>query len=93
MLDPLLYRWGVPPVVIRCVHRTMQMEVLQTWISTLGLAIVMTWRQRSGSTFAHVPDGTKPLPKPKHHFIDEARDAIIDVIVAQQFNLCDAVYN
>ena len=30
MLDPLLYRWGVPPVVIRCVHWTMHREVLQT---------------------------------------------------------------
>ena len=40
MLDPLLYRWGVPPVVIRCVHWTMQMWVLQTWIKALGLYIV-----------------------------------------------------
>ena len=37
MLDPLLYRWGVPPVVIRCVQRV----VLQTWITTQGPAIVM----------------------------------------------------
>ena len=45
MLDPLLYRWGVPPVVIRCVHWTMQMWVLQTWIKALGLYIVMLqWR-------------------------------------------------
>ena len=43
MLDPLLYRWGVPPVVIRCVHWTMQMWVLQTWIKAQGLAIVMLW--------------------------------------------------
>ena len=43
MLDPLLYRWGVPPVVIRCVHWTMQMWVLQTWIKALGLYIVMLW--------------------------------------------------
>ena len=42
MLDPLLYRWGVPPVVIRCVHWTMQMWVLQTWIKALGLYIVMS---------------------------------------------------
>ena len=41
MLDPLLYRWGVPPVVIRCMHWTMQMWVLQTWIKALGLNIVM----------------------------------------------------
>ena len=41
MLDPLLYRWGVPPVVIRCLHWTMQMWVLQTWIKALGLYIVM----------------------------------------------------
>ena len=41
MLDPLLYRWGVPPVVIRCVHWTMQMWVLQTWIKAQGLAFVM----------------------------------------------------
>ena len=41
MLDPLLYRWGVPPVVIRCVHWTMQMWVLETWIKALGLYIVM----------------------------------------------------
>ena len=43
MLDPLLYRWSVPPVVIRCVHWTMQMEVLQTWIKAQGLAIVMMY--------------------------------------------------
>ena len=43
MLDPLLYRWGVPPVVIRCVHWTMQMWVLQTWIKALGLYIVMSY--------------------------------------------------
>ena len=42
MLDPLLYRWGVLPVVIRCVHWTMQMWVLQTWIKALGLYIVMS---------------------------------------------------
>ena len=42
MLDPLLYRWGVPPVVIRCVHWTRQMWVLQTWIKALGLYIVMS---------------------------------------------------
>ena len=44
MLNPLLYRWGVPPVVIRCVHWTMQMWVLQTWIKAQGLAIVMRSR-------------------------------------------------
>ena len=43
MLDPLLYRWGVPPVVIRCVHWTMQMWVLQTWITAQGPAIVMDY--------------------------------------------------
>ena len=43
MLDPLLHRWGVPPVVIRCVHWTMQMWVLQTWIKAQGLAIVMVF--------------------------------------------------
>ena len=42
MLDPLLYRWAVPPVVIRCVHWTMQMWVLQTWIIAQGSAIVMS---------------------------------------------------
>ena len=41
MLDPLLHRWGVPPVVIRCVHLTMQMWVLQTWIIAQGSAIIM----------------------------------------------------
>ena len=41
MLDPLLYRHGVPPVVIRCVHWTMQMGVLQTWIKVQGITIVM----------------------------------------------------
>ena len=40
-LDPLLYRWGVPPVVIRCVHWTMQMGVLPTWIMAQSTAIVM----------------------------------------------------
>ena len=42
MLDPLLYRWGVPPFVIRCVHWTMQMWVLQTWSIAQGVAIVMS---------------------------------------------------
>ena len=41
MLDPLLYRWGVPPDVIRCVHWTMQMWVLQTSITAQSPAIVM----------------------------------------------------
>ena len=41
MLDPLLYRWSVPPVVIRCVHWTMQRGVLQTWINIHSPAIVM----------------------------------------------------
>ena len=41
MLDPLFYRWGVPPVVIRCVHWTMQMWVLQTWIIAQGSVVVM----------------------------------------------------
>ena len=41
MLDPLLYRWGVPPIVIRCVHWTMQMGVLQTWIKAQDIVIVM----------------------------------------------------
>ena len=48
MLDPLSYRWGVPPVVIRCVHWTMQMWVLQTWIKAQGLAIVMFTRLEDG---------------------------------------------
>ena len=48
MLDPLLYRWGVPPVVIRCVHWTMQMWVLQTWIKAQGIAIVMEYNQIGG---------------------------------------------
>ena len=51
MLDPLLYRWGVPPVVIRCVHWTMQMWVLQTWIKALGLYIVMDYLARFWSIF------------------------------------------
>ena len=51
MLDPLLYRWGVPPVVIRCVHWTMQMWVLQTWIKALGLYIVMNCERDSNSWF------------------------------------------
>ena len=44
MLDLLLYRWGVPPVFIRCVHWTMQMWVLQTWVTAQGPAIVMCCR-------------------------------------------------
>ena len=52
MLDPLLYRWGVPPVVIRCVHWTMQMWVLQTWIKALGLAIVKVYTPTSNPQFA-----------------------------------------
>ena len=46
MLDPLWYRWGVPPVVIRCVHWTMQRGVLQTWIKALALANVMFYPTR-----------------------------------------------
>ena len=41
MLDPLLYRWGVPPVVIRCVHWTIQMGMLLTWIMAQSTVIVM----------------------------------------------------
>ena len=41
MLDPLLYRWGVPPVVIRGVHWTMQMGVLLTLIMAQSTDIVM----------------------------------------------------
>ena len=41
MLDPLLYRWDAPPVVIRCVHWTMQRGVLQTWITAQCPAIAM----------------------------------------------------
>ena len=41
MLDPLLYRWGFPPVVIRCVHWSMQRGVLQTWVTAQSPAIVM----------------------------------------------------
>ena len=48
MLDPLLYRRGVPPVVIRCVHWTMQMGVLQTWIKAQGIAVVMNSDCKSG---------------------------------------------
>ena len=43
MLDPLLYRWGVPPVVIRCVHWTMQSGVLQTWISIHCSVVIMCY--------------------------------------------------
>ena len=39
--DPLSYRWGVPPVVIRCVDWTMQREVLQTWITPQRPTILM----------------------------------------------------
>ena len=41
MPDPLIHRWGVPPVVIRCVHWTMQRGLLQTWLTALGPAIIM----------------------------------------------------
>ena len=41
MLVPLLYRWGVPPVVIRCVHWTMQRGVLQICITSQNPVIVM----------------------------------------------------
>ena len=62
MLDPLLYRWGVPPVVIRCVHWTMQMGVLQTWIKALGLDIVMRRRCfRSCQPRSHSMDVTLDL--------------------------------
>ena len=45
MIDPLLYRWGVPPVVIRCVHWTMQRGVLQTWITLQSPVVVMNLNQ------------------------------------------------
>ena len=45
MLDPLLYRWGVPPVVIRCVHWTMQSGVLQTWITIQSPVVVMKLKE------------------------------------------------
>ena len=61
MLDPLLYRWGVPPVVIRCVHWTMQMWVLLTRIIAQGLAIVMTWSSGDHTTDHHAP--ICPTPK------------------------------
>ena len=47
MLDPLLYRWGVPPVVIRCVHWTMQMGVLLTLIMAQSTDIVMLIEDQS----------------------------------------------
>ena len=54
ILDPLLYRWGVPPVVIRRVHWTMQMWVLQTWIIAQGSAIVMMLHVRNLRCNRHV---------------------------------------
>ena len=45
---PSIIQGGVPPIVIRCVHRTMQMWVLQTWIKAQGLAIVMSDRNSWG---------------------------------------------
>ena len=57
MLDPLLYRRGVPPVVIRCVHWTMQMGVLQTWIKAQGIAVVM-----------HLAASGSQRPNPEHAF-------------------------
>ena len=41
MLYPPLYRWDVPPVVIRCVHWTVQRRVLQPWITPKNPSIVM----------------------------------------------------
>ena len=49
MLDPLLYRWAVPPVVISCVHWTMQRGVQQTWITAQGPAIVMKKKQEEAA--------------------------------------------
>ena len=57
IVDPLLYRWGVPPVVIRCVHWTMQMWVLQTWITALGLAIVMIQNRTFSTSCENAPRG------------------------------------
>ena len=53
MLDPLLYRWGVPPIVIRCVHWTMQMGVLQTWIKAQDIVIVMVFAGFVDKFFGH----------------------------------------
>ena len=50
MLDPLLYRWSVAPVVIRSVHWTMQREVLQTLITSQSPAIVMSCDRPSNLT-------------------------------------------
>ena len=73
MLDPLLYRWGVPPVVIRCVHWTMQMWVLQTWIKALGLYIVMSskrWHTSPlcGQFLSTVPQYGTHIPCQRHQF-------------------------
>ena len=65
MLDPLLYRWGVPPVVIRCVHWTMQLWVLETWVIAQGPAIVMVINKHksnkikeNSNTVRHLNNGT-----------------------------------
>ena len=60
MLNPLLYRWSVPPVVIRCVHWTMQMWVLQTWIKAQGLAILMDVRKHYDALWTS--NGKKKVP-------------------------------
>ena len=68
MLDPLLYRWGVPPVVIRCVRWTMQSGVQQTWIKALGIANVMKYPNLINPTMhlSHVPQCTTLEQKCAH---------------------------
>ena len=66
MLDPLLYRWSVAPVVIRCVHWTMQREVLQTWITSQGPAIVMNILLPNWFVLLRLNCTNKPSPQSKH---------------------------
>ena len=43
MLDPLLYMWGVPPVVIRCVHWTIcKWGTTDYWIQIIDVFAHMT---------------------------------------------------
>ena len=85
MLDPLLYRWGVPPVVIRCVHWTMQMWVLQTSITAQGPAIVMI----PSTTEAFSISATiKDVPAAWPHFI-----RLITLITSfHGVDLCEGVW-
>ena len=95
MLDPLLYRWGVPPVVIRCVHWTMQMWVLQAWVKAQGIAIVMLSGLLSTEIFISTGEwGAQmpPLTAENSHFLQSGSQEVA-LVKSFSYHSCVSVYN